>query len=158
MNENGRNSHSHCILHSIFEEFMMNRRQSLSGLFALAAAASAKGGTTAWPDAVFKLGDAKTEKHPFGELTVFFDGKTADLKSLVTGTLLLYPGQEPHPPHQHPEEEIMIVTEGQGTILVGGKTHQVSNGSVMFSEANKLHGVKNTGTQPLRFYYLKWLV
>jgi hypothetical protein len=27
----------------------------------------------------------------------------------------------------------------------------------MFSEANKLHGVKNTGSQPLRFYYLKWL-
>src|SRR6185437_7936227 len=112
----------------------MDRRQSLFGLFALAATASAKGGRPDWPDAVFKLQDAKTEKHPFGELTVFFEGKTADLKSLVAGTLLLHPGQEPHPPHQHPEEEIMIMTEGKGTILVGGKTHQVSNGSVMFSE------------------------
>jgi mannose-6-phosphate isomerase-like protein (cupin superfamily) len=136
---------------------MMDRRQTLFGLFALAAASSAKGGSAAWPDAVFKLEDAKTEKHPFGELTVFFDGRTGDLKSLVTGTLLLYPGQEPHPPHHHPEEEIMIVTEGHGTILVGGKSYQVANGSVMYSEANKLHGVKNTGSQPLRFYYMKWL-
>src|SRR5690349_14979433 len=101
----------------------MDRRQTLFGLFALAGAAFAKGGSREWPDAVFKLEDAKTEKHPFGELTVFFDGKTGDLKSMIAGTLLLYPGQEPHPPHQHPEEEIMIVTEGQGTILVGGKTY-----------------------------------
>lgn len=135
----------------------MDRRQTLFGLFALAGTAFAKGGSREWPDAVFKLEDAKAEKHPFGELTIFFDGKTDDLKSLIAGTLLLYPGQEPHPPHQHPEEEIMIVTEGQGTILVGGKTYQVANGSVMFSEANKLHGVKNTGSQPLRFYYMKWL-
>lgn len=134
----------------------MNRRETLSGLFALAAAATAKGASAGWPDAVFKLEDAKTEKHPFGELTVFFDGKTGGLKSLVAGTLLLYPGQEPHPPHQHPEEEIMIVTEGQGTIVVGGKTYQVENGAIMFSEANKLHGVKNTGSQPFRFYYMKW--
>jgi len=134
----------------------MDRRQSLFGLFALAATASAKGGRPDWPDAVFKLQDAKTEKHPFGELTVFFEGKTADLKSLVAGTLLLHPGQEPHPPHQHPEEEIMIMTEGKGTILVGGKHYDVANGSVMYSESNKLHGVKNTGSQPMRFYYMKW--
>jgi mannose-6-phosphate isomerase-like protein (cupin superfamily) len=136
---------------------MMDRRQTLFGLFGLAVAASAKGEGTSWPEAVFKLENAKTEKHPFGELTVFFEGKTGDLKSLVAGTLLLYPGQEPHPPHQHAEEEIMIVTEGQGTILVGGKTCQVANGAVMYSESSKLHGVKNTGAHPLRFYYLKWL-
>jgi len=135
----------------------MDRRQTLFGLVALAAAATAKGGVSGWPEAVFKLEDAKTEKHPFGELTIFFDGKTGDLKSLVAGTLLLYPGQEPHPPHQHPEEEIMIVTEGEGTILVGGKTYQVANGALMYSESNKLHGVKNTGSHALRFYYMKWV-
>jgi quercetin dioxygenase-like cupin family protein len=136
---------------------MMDRRQTLMGLFGLALAASAEASPTEWPEAVFKLKDAKTVKHPFGELTVFFDGKTEQLKSLVTGTLLLYPGQEPHPPHQHPEEEIMIVTEGEGTILVGGKNYDVSNGSVMYSESHKLHGVKNTSSKPLRFYYMKWL-
>ncbi|MFZ0592617.1 MAG: hypothetical protein WAM39_19320 [Bryobacteraceae bacterium] len=65
------------------------------------------------PDSLMTFETAKTQKHPFGELTVFCDGKTGQVKSLVVGTLLLYPGQEPHPPHQHPEEEIMIVTEGK---------------------------------------------
>ena len=91
----------------------MNRRQSILGLFALATSVSAKGMPNSVPDSLMTFETAKTQKHPFGELTVFCDGKTGQVKSLVVGTLLLYPGQEPHPPHQHPEEEIMIVTEGK---------------------------------------------
>ena len=135
----------------------MDRRESLLGLLTLAVAARGEGAGTTWPDTVLTLETAKTEKHPFGELTVFCDGKTSQLKSMVAGSLLLYPGQEPHPPHQHPEEEIMIVTEGQGTILVAGKNREVAPGALMYCEANHLHGVKNTGSKPLRFYYMKWL-
>jgi mannose-6-phosphate isomerase-like protein (cupin superfamily) len=135
----------------------MDRRQSIFGLFALAASVSAKGTPDSVPDSLMTFETAKTQKHPFGELTVFCDGKSDQLKSLVVGTLLLYPGQEPHPPHQHPEEEIMIVTEGEGTILVGGKNSPVSVGTVMYSEGNHLHGVKNTSSKPLRFYYMKWI-
>jgi mannose-6-phosphate isomerase-like protein (cupin superfamily) len=51
----------------------------------------------------------------------------------------------------------MIVTEGAGEVLVGGKTYHVTPGSMMYSEANQLHGVKNTGSAPLLFYYYKWL-
>jgi quercetin dioxygenase-like cupin family protein len=134
---------------------MIDRRQSLLGIFALASA-SVDAKSAGIPDTLFNMETAKTEKHPFGELTVFCDGSTAQLKSLVIGTLLLYAGQEPHPPHQHPEEEIMIVTEGQGTILVGGKNSSVGPGSVMYAEGNALHGVKNTSDKPLRFYYMKW--
>jgi mannose-6-phosphate isomerase-like protein (cupin superfamily) len=135
----------------------MDRRQSILGLFALAASASAKGTPKPVPDSLTSFDTAKTQKHPFGELTVFCEGKTGQLQSLVVGTLLLYPGQEPHPPHQHPEEEIMIMTEGEGMILVGGKNASVSVGTVMYVEGNHLHGVKNTSSKPLRFYYMKWV-
>jgi mannose-6-phosphate isomerase-like protein (cupin superfamily) len=135
---------------------MIDRRQSLFSLFALAASA-AEGKSGVLPESLVTFEEAKTQKHPFGELTVFCDGKTGQLKSLVVGTLLLYPGQEPHPPHQHPEEEIMIVTEGHATILVGGKNSDVGPGVVMYSEANHLHGVKNTSSAPFRFYYMKWI-
>jgi quercetin dioxygenase-like cupin family protein len=135
----------------------MDRRQSILGLFAIAAAASAEAKSGSLPESLITMDAAKTEKHPFGELTVFCQGKTDQLKSLVIGTLLLYPGQEPHPPHQHPEEEVMIVTEGHGTIVVGGKTKEVGPGVVMYSEANHIHGVKNTSSQPFRFYYMKWV-
>ena len=130
---------------------MTNRRDILSGMLALVASGAS------WPENVWTLNDGKTTREPFGDLTVLFDGSTAQLKSLVAGSLLLKPGMEPHPPHQHPEEEFMLITEGRGEILVGGKTHQVGPGALMYSESNQLHGVKNTGSAPLRFYYFKWL-
>ncbi len=140
---------------------MENRRNVLK----LAALSAAFGGAPlSLVGSPAKLGDvvidptqAKLERHPFGDIRVFFEGPTAQLKSMTAGSLLLKPGQEPHPPHQHPEEEFMVITEGSGEILVGGKTYQVSAGSMMYSEANQLHGVKNTGTLPLLFYYYKWL-
>jgi mannose-6-phosphate isomerase-like protein (cupin superfamily) len=51
----------------------------------------------------------------------------------------------------------MVITEGSGELLVGGKTVTVGPGSMMYCEGNQLHGVKNTGTAPLLFYYYKWL-
>lgn len=126
-------------------------------MMSLLAAENALGAQTpAWPEKVFNMKDGTTTHQPFGDTTVFLDGHTDQLKSMVAGTLLLNPGMEPHPPHQHPEEEIMLVTEGQGEILVGGKTYQVGPGALMYSESNKLHGVKNTSSSPLRFYYFKW--
>lgn len=104
------------------------------------------------------LKDGKTTHTPFGDTIVFLDGHTGQLKSMVAGTLSLKPGMEPHPPHQHPEEEFMLVTEGHGEILVCGETYPVGPGSLMYSESNKLHGVKNTSAAPLRFYYFKWNV
>jgi quercetin dioxygenase-like cupin family protein len=138
----------------------MDRRQSVFQMFAMAAAAAtaAEGAPAAsWPDAVFPFNKADTKKMPFGETTVYFDGKTSDLKSLTAGTVVLNAGQEPHPPHQHPESEFMFVTEGHGTMLVSGKETPVGPGDLLYCEGNKLHGVRNTGSTPFRFYFFKWL-
>jgi mannose-6-phosphate isomerase-like protein (cupin superfamily) len=59
--------------------------------------------------------------------------------------------------HLRDEVEIMIVTSGNGEILVGGKKVNVSPGSMMYCESNQLHGVKNSGSEPLLFYYCKWM-
>ena len=108
------------------------------------------------PNRVTKPSEAKITHEPFGDLRIFFDGPTGQLKQVTAGSLSLKPGMEPHPPHQHPEEEFMVVTEGSGEILVGGKTVKVAPGSMMYCEGNKLHGVKNTGKVPLLFYFYKW--
>ena len=108
------------------------------------------------PDAVFLSDNAKVTHESFGELRVYFDGPTGQLQSMTAGSLRLNPGQEPHPPHQHPEEEIMVITEGAGEIVVGGKTTHVGAGAMMYCAANKLHGIRNTGKVPLLFYYYKW--
>jgi quercetin dioxygenase-like cupin family protein len=99
----------------------------------------------------------RLEQHPFGNLRVYFEGSTAGLKSLVVGSLVLNPGQEPHPPHTHPDEEVMVITEGSGQITMNGNTSNVGPGGVMYAAPNYLHGVRNTGSAPLTFYYMKWV-
>ena len=108
------------------------------------------------PDGTRPAQAAKLTREPFGELRIYYDGPTDQLKSMVAGSLLLNAGATPHPPHMHPEEEFMLVTEGTGEISVAGKVTQVGPGTMMYCAANKLHGVLNTGKTPLLFYFYKW--
>ena len=138
----------------------MENRRNVLGWLAMAAGAGspllADGGQHL-RDEVVSEANAKVTREPFGDTRVYFDGPTSQLKAMTAGSLLLKPGMQPHPPHQHPEEEIMIVTSGNGEILVGGKKVNVGPGSMMYCESNQLHGVMNTGSEPLLFYYLKWM-
>jgi cation diffusion facilitator family transporter len=107
-------------------------------------------------DVVRDPATAKLTKEPFGDHYVYFDGPTNELSVMVAGSLRLNPGAAPHPPHQHPEEEFLLITEGTGEILVDGKINKVGPGSMMYCEGNSLHGIENTGTEPMLFYYYKW--
>lgn len=101
--------------------------------------------------------EARHEVHPFGDQSTYFEGSTAGLKSLVVGSLTLNPGQQPHPPHTHIDEEIMVITAGTGQITMNGKASNVAPGTVMYVTPNYLHGVLNTGSMPMTFYYVKWV-
>lgn len=108
------------------------------------------------PNAVTDESKAKVTHEPFGDLRIFFDGPTEQLKAMTAGSLRLKPGMSPHPPHQHPEEEFMLITEGTGDMTVDGKNFKVAPGSMMYCAAGKLHGIVNTGKAPLLFYFYKW--
>jgi mannose-6-phosphate isomerase-like protein (cupin superfamily) len=139
---------------------MTNRRDALGAMLMMVAAegsATGDGKLPAWQDAVYTIEESKTTHAAFGDTSVYFEGKTGQLRDMTAGSLVLQPGQEPHPPHQHPEEEFLLIGEGTGEILVNGKTVQVGPGSMMYSESNHLHGIKNTGSVPMRFYFFKWL-
>ena len=88
---------------------------------------------------------------------VHYNGPTDQLATMCTGMVTLESGASPHPPHQHPEEEFMIVATGSGEIMVNGETTPVVPGSVMYCAANVLHGITNTGDVPMTFYFSKWL-
>ncbi len=108
------------------------------------------------PNAVVDEKQAKLTREPFGDLRIYFEGSTEQVKSMTAGSLRLKPGMSPHPPHQHPEEEFMVITEGSGEITVDGAMTKVGPGSMMYCAAGKLHGIVNTGKSPLLFYFYKW--
>jgi mannose-6-phosphate isomerase-like protein (cupin superfamily) len=108
------------------------------------------------PNVVMDPAKAKVTHEAFGDLSIYFEGPTEGIRSMTAGSLRLKPGMSPHPPHQHPEEEFMVITEGTGEITVDGKKAPVKPGSMMYCAGNKLHGIVNTGKVPLLFYFYKW--
>ncbi|MBL8227998.1 MAG: cupin domain-containing protein [Bryobacterales bacterium] len=108
------------------------------------------------PNLTLSETQAKLTKEPFGDLRIYFDGATDQIRAMTAGSLRLKPGMSPHPPHTHPEEEFMVITEGTGEITLDGKVTKVGPGAMMYCAANKSHGIVNTGKTPLLFYFYKW--
>jgi oxalate decarboxylase/phosphoglucose isomerase-like protein (cupin superfamily) len=132
----------------------MNNRRHWFRLSAGFAAFSAAGASL--PNITLDPDKAKLTREPFGDLRIYFEGPTAQLRFMVAGSLLLKPGATPHPPHTHEEEEFMVITEGTGVIEIEGKKTAVKPGTMMYCDANKSHGIVNTGKTPLLFYFYKW--
>jgi mannose-6-phosphate isomerase-like protein (cupin superfamily) len=93
---------------------------------------------------------------PVGQIGVYMAGDSPASTKFVTGRFVLQPGKSPHAPHTHVEEEVMIVESGHGEIFCDGKTTKVGPGSVMFTTPNAPHGITNTGSEPIVFYFVKW--
>lgn len=109
-----------------------------------------------------KLGDLKTQPIIFdgtrrGDLAIYLQGETPSARSFVVGQARIDSGKEPHPIHTHPDEEVLIVTAGKGEIVCDGKKTDIGPGAVMYTSPNAPHGIKNTGADPLTFYFVKWV-
>ena len=91
-----------------------------------------------------------------GQIGIYLGGDTPKSSKFVTGRLVLDPGQTPHPPHTHVEEEVMVIESGTGEIVVDGKTTKIGPGSVMFTTPGVSHGITNTGETPIVFTFIKW--
>lgn len=72
--------------------------------------------------------------HPTSTLTVF--------ESHITS---LRSGQASHAPHRHPQEELIIVKEGQLEISINGAKQRAGAGSVFFYASIDAHAVRNVG-------------
>lgn len=133
----------------------INRRTILQTL-AAGLALRARGESAEIPDEVVLKEKAKLTAQSFGDLRVYLDGNTEQLKSLSVGSLELKAGQSPHPPHTHPEEELLLVTDGHCDISIGAKVTKAGPGAVLYVASNHLHGIVNTSKAPMTFYYIKW--
>ena len=101
--------------------------------------------------------DAALEEYDWGTFHRYYQqGETYGTKGVVVGVAVIKPGYETHPPHQHVEEEFLMVTEGQGTMYLKGQAVATKKGDLLYTSPWDLHGIKNTGTEPLTFVVFKW--
>lgn len=109
------------------------------------------------PDGVVDLSTLTPGGEKGMRVFVHYNGSTDQLAAMCTGMAVLDPGVSPHPIHQHPEEEFLIIASGTGEIQCDGKSTQVGPGAVMYCAGNIWHGITNTGPVPLTFYWSKWM-
>jgi mannose-6-phosphate isomerase-like protein (cupin superfamily) len=98
--------------------------------------------------------EAKTTKT--GARRNFFEARTATLDLLECHVTTLNPGESPHAPHKHPQEELIIVKEGTIEAMQNGVTKRVGPGSIIFEASNDLHGLRNVGERPATYHVITW--
>ena len=81
---------------------------------------------------------------------------TATLRNLEVHITTLNPGKSPHPPHRHPNEEMLIVRQGTLEAFINGEWKRVGPGSVIFFASNQLHGVRNVGQDEAIYHVVNW--
>lgn len=90
-----------------------------------------------------------------GSVRNVFDSPTLTLDGYSCHITTLNPGKEPHPPHRHPEEELLVIKEGTLEVMQNGITSQVRAGGMVFCASNELHGWRNSSPAPVTYYVIK---
>jgi mannose-6-phosphate isomerase-like protein (cupin superfamily) len=108
------------------------------------------------PSAIVPEGRAVQDDFEWGTLYTYFEGETYGTTNVLSAVAIINPGMEIHPPHRHTEEEILMVTEGEGTWHLNGETSPAFAGDILYAAPWDVHGITNTGSETLRFVVWKW--
>lgn len=116
--------------------------------------------TVAKPDtmssSVFDWNELKVRETKTGAVRSVFRSATPTLEELECHITTLKPGEAAHAPHQHPEEEILIIKEGLVESLVNGSYKKLGPGSVIFQASNQVHTIRNAGEIPATYHVFSW--
>jgi quercetin dioxygenase-like cupin family protein len=105
---------------------------------------------------VFNWADLKVTPTKQGERRTVCDAPTPTLAQFECHITTLNPGESPHPPHRHADEELMVIKEGTLEALQGDQTNTVTTGGIIFEASNELHGLRNIGTNRATYFVFKF--
>jgi XRE family transcriptional regulator, regulator of sulfur utilization len=100
--------------------------------------------------------DFTVKKTAVGELRSVVDQPTRTLGNLELHITTLNPHTVAHPPHTHPNEEMVIVRDGTLQAHLNGKEVVVTAGGVLFYASMQPHAVQNIGDTPATYYVINW--
>ena len=138
---------------------MITRRDIFVALIAIAGTAGAfalADQTPVMGSAVFDWNTIPVKQTEVGSVRSIFKARTATLDELEMHVTTLKPGMTSHPPHRHPNEELIIVKQGTVETLSNGEWKRVGPGSVIFNASNQLHGFRNVGSDEAIYHVINW--
>ena len=139
---------------------MVTRREMFAALLGAAVCVAGltvvSSQTAVMGSTVFDWNTLKAEPTKIGSVRRVVQRPTATLDELEMHITTLMPGQTPHPPHQHPAEELLIIKEGTVESLVNGQLQRVGPGSIVFQASNQMHTILNVGDTPATYHVIQW--
>ncbi len=138
----------------------VTRRDLWVALGATALTASvgavAQGQSEVLGPATWEWNDLTANPTDVGALRNVVRQRTATLDELEMHITTLNPGLSSHPPHTHPNEELVIIREGTVEVLSGGVWKRLGPGSIVFNASNSPHALRNVGTTPTTYFVINW--
>ena len=92
----------------------------------------------------------------FGEVRQVLKSPSPTLEQLEVHITTLNPGQSPHPPHHHPNEELILLDKGTLETLSNGNWVRLGPGSVILNASESKHGLRNVGNEPAQYFVVNW--
>ena len=138
---------------------MVTRRDLLVAFVAVtgtAAVFALADNPTTLGSSVFDWNSIPAKQTRVGSTRSFVKAPTATLEELEIHVTTLDPGKMPHPPHKHPNEELVIIRQGTLEALSNGHWQRVGPGSVIFNASNELHGLRNVGSEPAIYHVINF--
>jgi quercetin dioxygenase-like cupin family protein len=144
----------------IQELVMITRRDIAVAAFTLATTCGVAAFAQQTPERMhstaFDWTTMTSKENAYGSVRSVVRAPTMTLDELEMHITTLNAGQTSHAPHQHPNEELIILREGTVEALVHGEWKRLGPGSIIFQASNELHGIKNVGTSPATYHVVNW--
>ncbi len=131
-----------------------SRRDLRLLLPALASATAVAQPEKILPASVFRYEDLPVRVNGQNKGRAVLNGETHSAFPIELHLTELGPGQEPHPPHKHVHEEMLLLVRGTLNVTIDGHTTQLTPGSVAYVASNHEHGWKNPGDGPTEYFVL----
>jgi (S)-ureidoglycine aminohydrolase len=86
----------------------------------------------------------------------FFNKATTATARFEMHVTTLNEGLPSHAPHEHDEEEIILLMKGAATMTVAGKEYQMVPGDFVFAASHDFHGIRNSGSGQCEYFAFQW--
>jgi len=106
--------------------------------------------------AVWDWNKLAVKKTDVGAIRDLVRQPTATLDELEMHVTTLNPGLASHPPHTHPNEELVIIDAGTVETLSGGKWELYGWSSRGQRLATPPHALRNVGDTPATYHVINW--
>jgi mannose-6-phosphate isomerase-like protein (cupin superfamily) len=92
-----------------------------------------------------------------------FAGTTPNVRAMRCHASVLDPGRQPHHPHRHHEEELLLILDGEADLVLDDPAHaegtvrrRVQRGTFAYYPANFAHTIHNISGAPVTYVMFKW--